>query len=253
MGQYYRAVVTMKDTTTIFGHRTALQTDEDKMEFERNMYSNYHGAKLLEHSWWENTLVKGVIGRLYNKKGRVAWVGDYTEYITPEIVGHDGVKAPMTPYELYNGSIYARTPNGSIATDENGYRIELPNEPLPAGVKEYKGWVRYNNDFTLDNKVIINLTRREYLNCNLYKSKSMTDDGWCINPLPLLTSTGGDQGGGDYHEGHPYAQEVGRWAYDEIIIKDLTPSRLEKLNQQGYNELKVFFNEEITVPFEGVA
>lgn len=251
MGQYYRPVVTMNGKTTIFGNRTALQTPEAIEEFKRNEYSNYHGLKILEHSWWENDLVKGVIGRLYNKKGRVAWIGDYTE--EEIITSNDGTQAPLSAMELYAGHIYARTPDGEFAKDSRGYKIELEDEPLPANVKRYKGFVRFNPNFSLNGKVIINLTRKEYLNCETYKSKSMTDDGWCINPLPLLTSTGGDQGGGDYHEGHPYAQEVGRWAYDEIIIKDLEPARIAKLEKQGFTELKIFFNEEITVPYEGVA
>ena len=105
----------------------------------------------------------------------------------------------------------------------------------------------------LSGKVIINLTRKEYIIFDTYYKRSVTDDGYCLHPVSLLTSTGGDQGGGDYHEGHPYAQEVGRWAYDEIIIKDLEPARLAKLDKQGFTELKIFFNEEITVPFAGVA
>ena len=253
MGQYYRPVVTMNGTTTIFNNRTALQTPEDKEEFKRNEYSNYHGLKILEHSWWGNDLVKGVIGRLYNRKGRVAWVGDYTQDIMEEIVSNDGTKAPMQPRELYAGCFYKQNADGTLYHNEQGYIEEDEDRPLPENVKKYKGFVRFNPNFTLDNKVVINLTRKEYLNCDTYKSKSMTDDGWCINPVPLLTSTGGDQGGGDYHEGHPYAQEVGRWAYDEIIIKDLEPARVAKLEQQGFKELKIFFNEEITVPFEGVA
>ena len=58
-----------------------------------------------------------------------------------------------------------------------------------------------------------------------------------------MTSTGGDQGGGDYHSGHIDAHQVGRWAYDEIIIKDCTPRRVAKLNKDGFSELIVTFNE----------
>ena len=253
MGQYYRPVVTQNDITTLFGNRTALVTEEDRQEKKQyGEFSNYHGLKIMEHSWWENALVKGVIGRLYNKKGRVAWVGDYTEDIMQEIVSHDGVKAPMTPYELYSASVYARTATGEFAKDEHGYRIELENEPLPANVKKYKGLVRYNPNFTLKNKVIINLTRKEFLECNTYYKRSVTNDGWCVNPVPLLTSTGGDQGGGDYHSNHIDAQQVGRWAYDEIIIKDCTPSRIAKLEQDGFKELIVTFNEEIEEFVAGV-
>lgn len=67
--------------------------------------------------------------------------------------------------------------------------------------------------------------------------------GWCNCYIFLLTSTGGDQGGGDYHRGCIDAHQVGRWAYDEIIIKDCTPRRVAKLNKDGFSELIVTFNE----------
>lgn len=252
MGQYYRPVVTMNGKTTIFGNRTALITEEDKSAFRRNNYSNYHGLKILEHSWWGNDLVKGVVGRLYNRRGRVAWIGDYTEDIMEEIVSNDGTKAPMSPIELYSGSVYARTPNGEYARDNRGYKIELENEPLPEGVKKYRGFVIYNPNFTLNGKIIINHSLKEYLECDTYRTRSTTDDGWCINPIPLLTSTGGDQGGGDYHRNHIDAAYVGHWAYDEISIKDCTPALLNKLERKGYKELIVTFNEEIDVPVVGV-
>lgn len=252
MGQYYRPVVTQNDKTTLFNNRTALLTDEDKAEYKRNCYSNYHGLKILEHSWWENSLVKGVIGRLYNKKGRVAWVGDYTDDIMEEIISNDGTKAPMKPQELYAGSYYKENADGTLYHNEQGYIEEDEDRPLPDNVKMYKGFVRYNPNFTLNHKVIINLTRKEYLICDTYYKRSVTDDGWCINPVPLLTSTGGDQGGGDYHSNHIDAQQVGRWAYDEIIIKDCTPARVAKLDQDGFQELIVTFNEEMEEFVAGV-
>lgn len=245
MGQYYTPVVTQNDTTIIFGNRTALITEEDKAEFAKNSYYNCHGLKILEHSWWSSDLVRGVIGRLYNKPGRVAWIGDYTEDIMKEIVSNDGTKAPMAPIELYSGSVYARNSKGEFAKDEKGYKIELENEPLPDGVKKYKGFVRYNPNFTLDGKVIINNSRKEYLICDTYYKRSVNKDGWCIHPIPLLTSTGGDQGCGDYHSNHIDAHKVGRWAYDEIVIKDFTPNRIVKLESKGYKELIVTFNEEM--------
>lgn len=242
MGQYYTPVLTQDDKTILFNNRTALQTEEEKKEYEQNSYSNYHGLKILEHSWWENTLVKGVIGRLYNKVGRLAWVGDYTE--TEYVVSNDGTKAPLTSIELYARNLYKRNADGSFFKNERGYKEEIENSKLPKGIRRVN-LVRYKQKFTLDNKLIINLTRKEILDCDTYFKRSKMSDGWCINPLPLLTSTGGDSGGGDYHSNYIDAEQVGRWAYDEIIIKDNTPKNLADFLNKGFILLNVTFSEEI--------
>lgn len=244
MGQYYTPVVTQNNKTILFGLRTALLTDEDRAEFKRNPYSNYHGAKIMEHSWWGNDLVNGVVKRLYNKKGRVAWVGDYTSDITDRVVSNDGTEAPLSPSELYSGGIYDRDENGKIKRDENGYNIIT--EQLPDNVKKMEV-VRYNPNFKLDGKFLINLSKKEYLDLSAYKERSVTDDGWCVNPIPLLTSTGGDQGGGDYHEGLIDQNYVGTWAYDELIIKDTLP-RYAK----DFTPLNIIFNEEIKSTYKGL-
>ena len=65
MGQYYTAVVTQGDKTTLF-----------KPDW----------VKITEHSWVGNFFMDTVVSRLYNRKGRVAWVGDYTSDIMEEVV-----------------------------------------------------------------------------------------------------------------------------------------------------------------------
>ena len=88
--------------------------------------------------------------------------------------------------------------------------------------------------------------KKEYIDMDAYISRSMTKDGWCVHPLPLMTSTGGDQGGGDYHEGYICQSYVGEWAYDEITIKDKAPKG------KDFTLLNVTFSEEIEVVIEGV-
>ena len=244
MGQYYTPVLTQNDKTILFGLRTALVTAEDKAEQEQNPYANYHGAKIMEHSWWGNNLVNGVAQRIYNKKGRIAWVGDYTDDIMDKVVSNDGTEAPMLPHELYSKSLMAKDENGKYTKDDEGYRVEL--NQLPENVKAMEV-VKYNPNFSLDGKVLINLSKKEYLDLDKYKRRSTTDDGWCVNPVSLLTSTGGDQGGGDYHEPLIDFDKVGMWAYDELIIKDKLP-RYAK----NFTEILVTFNEEREMPIVGV-
>lgn len=221
MGQYYTAVVTQGDKTTLF-----------KPDW----------VKITEHSWVGNFFMDTVVSRLYNRKGRVAWVGDYTSDIMEEVVSNDGTKAPLAPSELYAGCYYKRNADGTLYHNEKGYIEEDETTPLPSNIKVSK---RKHNEIKmpLNGKVIINLTRKEYIIFDTYYKRSVTDDGWCLHPVSLLTSTGGDQGGGDYHKGCIDAHQVGRWAYDEIIIKDCTPRRVAKLNKDGFSELIVTFNE----------
>lgn len=218
MGQYYHAVMTQGNKTTVFNNRTALVTEQDKIEGKRDSYYNYHGLKIMEHSWLKNDLVNGVAKRILNKKGRVAWVGDYSDDIIFKAA--DGKETPLTLGQLY-----------MVACCEEDRNFEVP-----ANVK-FMRFVKYDPAFTMEHKFLINLTKKEYINMDEYIERSGDKDGWCIHPLPLLTSTGGDQGGGDYHECYIDSHLVGHWAYDELIIKEVEP--------KGFTKLNVTFSEEM--------
>lgn len=221
MGQYYTPVLTQGNKTTLFG-------------LESN--GEWNGLKITEHSWWSNSAVLGICQRIYNKKGRIAWVGDYTDDIMARVVSNDGTEAPMLPWELYCKELHQKDSEGNYVRDENGRLIGL--DELPENVKARDN-VTYNCKFILDGKVVINLTRKEYVVLDEYFERSVTSDGWCLSPIPLLTSTGGDQGGGDYHDCFIDQDKVGRWAYDELIIKDKLP-RYAK----DFKKLNVTFSEE---------
>lgn len=60
----------------------------------------------------------------------------------------------------------------------------------------------------------------------------------CVHPLPLLTACGNDRGSGDYHEGYPDYNRVGKWAFDLIECSDKKP--------EGYEQLDVTFTERHT-------
>ena len=53
-------------------------------------------------------------------------------------------------------------------------------------------------------------------------------NGWCINPIPLLTSIGNGHGGGDYRGDDPNS-DVGSWAFDKIYITALRPGSMEEI------------------------
>lgn len=89
----------------------------------------------------------------------------------------------------------------------------------------------------LDNRFLINHTKKLYVDCNEYKKRSMTDTGWCIHPLPLLTAIGNGNGGGDYFS-KACRGLVGTWALDYISVQDDAPTGSE------YKKLDVYFKED---------
>lgn len=76
-------------------------------------------------------------------------------------------------------------------------------------------------DFLLDNKYIVNHTKKLYLNCTSYKERN-NNDGWIIHPLSLLTAIGNGQGGGDYRGVN--SNSVGDWCMDVLSIEDTIPN-----------------------------
>ena len=225
MGQYYTPALTQGKTTTMFNNRTALVTEQDKIEQAKSSYYNYHGLKIMEHSWLRNDFVNGIAKRLFNKKGRVVWVGDYSD--EGVFTSSDGVKTPLTLEELYNAGTFS-------GKDKDGYSTY--EGKLPTGCR-YMKLVKYDPNFTMEHKFLINLTKKEYVHMDEYIARSISKDGWCVHPLPLLTSTGGDNGGGDYHECFIDSHLVGYWAYDELVIKEVEP--------KGFTKLDVTFSEEM--------
>lgn len=64
MGQYYRPVLNDGKKTTIYN---------------RDVDGEYTMAKLMEHSWWNNPLMNAISEKLYQKRCRLIWCGDYAE------------------------------------------------------------------------------------------------------------------------------------------------------------------------------
>ena len=190
MGQYYQPILGNKD-----GLKCKV--------FDRSIDGEYTLAKLLEHSWWQNPFVNSFAKRLYNKKGRVCWVGDYANY------DEDFSFAINTALH---------TPNYEEVWGDT--------------VKLHKS---QSVDFTLDDKFLVNYDTKQYINLNEYKAASVDKDGWTIHPLPLLTAVGNDRGFGDFHEGNIGYESVGIWAWNLIFIKDKVP--------KGFNKFSIVFKE----------
>ena len=184
MGQYYQPIL-----GNVYGGQCKV--------FDRSVNHEYTFAKLLEHSWWNNTFVNAFSEFLYNNPGRVCWVGDY-------------------------------------ATEPDDFNLNVPAAIPRPNYK--KVWGKNVNlltcapsDFILDGKFLVNFDTRQFIDLDEYKATSVGSDGWIIHPLPLLTAIGNDRGGGDFHKGVGY-DKIGSWAWQLLAFLDLPPKDFSKAN-----------------------
>lgn len=73
-------------------------------------------------------------------------------------------------------------------------------------------------DGLLDDCYVVNHDKKQY-----YKRPEYNEDEWTINPLPILTSEGNGNGGGDYF-GEDCSEMVGAWARDVIEVTSVKPT-----------------------------
>ena len=184
MGQYYMPIL-----GNVYGGQCKV--------FDRSVNGEYTFAKLLEHSWWNNTFVNAFSEFLYNNPGRVCWVGDY-------------------------------------ATEPDDFKLNVPATITRPNYK--KVWGKHVNlltcapsKFILDGKFLVNFDTRQFINLDEYKTASVGSDGWTIHPLPLLTAIGNDRGGGDFHKGIGY-EYIGSWAWQLLAFLDQPPKDFSKTN-----------------------
>ena len=167
-----------------------------KTVFNRQVDGKWTPQKLMEHSWWCNDFVCTIARMLYREPQKIAWVGDYSD---------------EEPYGLLGKALH----NIAWAEDEDGVGVA-------------------KDVLLLDDKVILNHTKKMYVCCNEYKQKSVDRDGWVAHPLPLLTAIGNGQGGGDYSGVNE--ELVGCWAFDLLEVDDKA--------REGYDKFDIFWKED---------
>ena len=185
MGQYFRPIL-----GDAFGLNCKV--------FDRSVDGEYTFAKLMEHSWWQNSFVNAFSEFLYNEPRRVAWVGDYAD--EPDDFNFPNCSVFYVPSydEVWGDTVSA------------------------IGVA--------STDFTLDGKFLLNHDTKQFVDLDEYKANSIDKHGWCIHPLPLLTAVGNGRGGGDFHEGNTGFDYVGIWAWQLISIEDKPPDDFSKID-----------------------
>lgn len=190
MGQYYRPTVSIKENNIeVVWHFRSFDYNE--------------GAKLMEHSYFQNMLVGAVekfLAENKDLKPRCAWMGDYGG-------------------EISMGDTKVIFDSG-----------ETMKEPITIDVEGFERATMYG--------YLINVSKHEYIDISHYLTDCGKDGALIcdiIHPLPILTAVGR----GDY-EGS-CMEYVGVWAGDIIIptndkdeiikgknYKEITPRFIER-------------------------
>lgn len=175
------------------------------------LYSFHYdnGLRLMEHSWVGNSFVNAVLGMIKDYPMRVAWIGDYSNDEYGDLYEK---KIPHDKFMRYYDKAWG-----------DGKRCLFVN-PVPM---EYSDEVR--------GYYLVNHTRKTYVDMDRYNEDNVFNDGWVVNPLPLLTACGNGRGSGDYYKKNPDYDKVGAWAFDKIEFTQDKP--------EGYTEEEYSFKE----------
>lgn len=193
MGQYYKV---------------ALKIGSEKT----GIYENDSYRKLTEFSWCNNSFSDFIASRLFKNKGRVAWVGDYSEIRDDD--DHDTEQKNIN-FLCRNGILTKGRINSLY---RSAWQTERTNK-----------WQVV--DFDFKGKFILNHDKRQFLDCDKYLQNSQDKDGWILSPLAMLTAIGNGKGGGDfYSDDSEMVDNIGIWAWNELEIVDCNPSE----NKEAY-------------------
>ena len=192
MGAYYEATLTANEGhTEVYGSKVTEGTP-----FRVSTYSFDNGAKLMEHSYIENSYVDGILGLIEDNPTNVIWLCDYTE--------NEEGKNPYT----------WDTVNEVETTEKVAKQLQTKNHR--------------------SNGFIINHTTNEYISLKSYKKEfAKHSNEWATNPLPFLTNSETEcMGGGDLRTEEPirglwknhlisYTKSLGEFKGFKNVTKDV--------------------------------
>lgn len=175
----------------------------DRMEA---LYSHDYGSglKMMEHSYIGNNFV-GAVEQMLTRNGRwhknrFVWAGDY----------------------MPSGKFLDKTlPDGTeLVGDANVY--SMAKDIKPKGHKSERTFSYPTKEVACKmpkkGRYLVNHTKQVSIDMSQYKPSNPESDIWSIHPLPLLTSCGNGQGGGDYSGSN--MELVGSWAGDVISYEN---------------------------------
>lgn len=175
MGQYYK-----------------IAYDDGKLHINdrRVVGEGYPLAKLMEHSYFRNSLMDSMSAVIYKNPTKVIWVGDYA---------NDGDEVSDATF-------------GDVTYDDVWGDDANLNDVLKHAEFDYHG------------KYLVNNTKGVYISFDKYLDGNDQE----IHPLSILTCIGNGRGGGDYKGSN--MDYVGTWAWDEIEIVDDAPDGMKELD-----------------------
>lgn len=168
-----------------------IENSKNTKVFDNHVDGEYNGLKLMEHSWFENRVVGNVVNAIFYKKAHVCWVGDY-----------------------YDEDNYSQVNCNPETVKKIG--------DLVWGSQKKKTKSSSKNTRFLFGCLLINHTKKIYIDCSEYYEKNKTVEEWggqkyyaCVHPLPLLTCSD-SHGGGSYYGINK--EECGTWFNDELEV-----------------------------------
>lgn len=219
MGQYYRPCVLKKNW----------KTAKQPVAATLLCYDFDNGAKLMEHSWIGNGLVRRIEYLLANDFNGYpfVWCGDYADTIETHAGIHDF-------YTDANYFIYKDYDGDSDDTTAKYYALKGTIPQLWDGEGKYNPY-----QYIPYYKYLVNYTKKEY--CIMPKH---TQKKYQVNPLPLLTCSGNGLGGGDFtlvKRSYNYKTDnrIGSWAFDRIGLSN------DKNDIKGFKKIKSYFPSDI--------
>lgn len=178
---------------------------------------DFSGAKLTEHSLFGNKIVNATLFMLEFgawKNRPLTWACDYSE---------DMIVSNKNIYDISNNNIISKE--------------ALKHQPFSSFKKNVENDTVYFKELedTYNNVIILNNSKKEYLDLSEYVSNYKFDKTWMIHPFPLLTNSEIEyMGGGDYSLKNDFR---GIWANDQFeIVRSIieVPSSYKNISSDFY-------------------
>lgn len=210
MGQYFQAYLKRNDEEKVFNPHSVLFRTRYKIEdglpitYEQMQNEKYFqissGIKLMEHSWFDDLFVNGVLEAIEDNPAIIAWIGDYADY-----------ESDFSSVPNYSQIVY------KTCWNENSKDCRFDK------------WPKVHNSGYL-----INHTTLEYIDLKSYFNLALFNDygfNARIHPLPILTAIGNGRGCGDYYNSRdpwPNQDKAGAWAMNELSYSKTLPESTYK-------------------------